>query len=231
MIHKLKYTKYYAKILLNNWTVSKDSYAQHGEDRLVELLLPNGVNSFIDIGANDGVLFSNTYKFAKNGARGLCVEPSKNSYKKLKLNHLFHRNITCINTAISNTNGEIYLCELGYESTLSSVSTKKTNNSYAVDCLTFNNILENNPKFIEVDLLTIDAEGHEKEILQGLTESNFKAKIIIIESDKTQSEALLKLSALRKYNAFYFNGVNTLLTHEDEIFNEITTLPKGFLRC
>ena len=231
MIHKLKYTKYYAKILLNNWTVSKDSYAQHGEDRLVELLLPNGVNSFIDIGANDGVLFSNTYKFAKNGARGLCVEPSKNSYKKLKLNHLFHRNITCINTAISNTNGEIYLCELGYESTLSSVSTKKTNNSYAVDCLTFNNILENNPKFIEVDLLTIDAEGHEKEILQGLTESNFKAKIIIIESDKTQSEALLKLSALRKYNAFYFNGVNTLLTHEDDIFNEITTLPKGFLRC
>ena len=231
MIHKLKYTKYYAKILLNNWTVSKDSYAQHGEDRLVELLLPNGVNSFIDIGANDGVLFSNTYKFAKNGARGLCVEPSKNSYKKLKLNHLFHRNITCINTAISNTNGEIYLCELGYESTLSSVSTKKTNNSYAVDCLTFNNILENNPKFIEVDLLTIDAEGHEKEILQGLTKSNFKAKIIIIESDKTQSEALLKLGALRKHNAVYFNGVNTLLTHEDEIFNEITTLPKGFLRC
>ena len=91
--------------------------------------------------------------------------------------------------------------------------------------------MENNPKFIEVDLLTIDAEGHEKEILQGLTESNFKAKIIIIESDKTQSEALLKLSALRKYNAFYFNGVNTLLTHEDDIFNEITTLPKGFLRC
>ena len=114
MIQKLKYAKYYAKVLLNNWTVSKNSYAQHGEDRLVELLLPNGVNSFIDIGANDGVLFSNTYKFAKNGAQGLCVEPSKNSYKKLRLNHLFHRNITCINTAISNTNGKIYLCELGY---------------------------------------------------------------------------------------------------------------------
>ena len=26
-----------------------------------------------------------------------------------------------------------------------------------------------------------------------------------------------KLSALRKYNAVYFNGVNTILTHEDEI--------------
>ncbi len=231
MIKKLKYLKYYASVLLHNWTVEKDSYAQHGEDKLVELLLPEGVNSFIDIGANDGVLFSNTYKFAKSGARGLCVEPSKNSYKKLRLNHLFHRNIICINTAISDTNGKIYLCELGYESTLSSVSTKKTNNSYAVDCLTFNNILENNPNFIEVDLLTIDAEGHEKEILQGLTKINFKAKVIIIESDKNQPDALLKFSALRKYNALYNNGINTILTHESEFFNELTTLPNGFVKC
>ena len=83
MIKKLRYLKYYAKVLLTNWTVNKDSYAQHGEDKLVEQLLPNGVNSFIDIGANDGVLFSNTYKFAKNGARGLCLEPSRSSYNKL----------------------------------------------------------------------------------------------------------------------------------------------------
>ena len=231
MIKKLMYLKYYAKVLLNNWTKTKDSYAQHREDKLIELLLPDGVNTFIDIGANDGVLFSNTYKFAKNGARGLCVEPSKNSYKKLRLNHLFHRNMFCIHAAISNFNGKIYLNEHGYESTLSSVSVKKTNNSYSVDCLTFDNILENYPKFIEVDLLTIDAEGHEKEILQGLTKSNFKAKVIIIESDKTQANAFIKFSPLRKYNAIYFNGVNTILTHEDEIFNEITTLPKGFVEC
>ena len=44
MIKKLKYLKYYASVLLHNWTVEKDSYAQHGEDKLVELLLPEGVN-------------------------------------------------------------------------------------------------------------------------------------------------------------------------------------------
>ena len=54
MIKKLKYIKYYAKVLLDNWTVKKDSYAQHGEDKLIEHLLPKGVFSFIDIGANDG---------------------------------------------------------------------------------------------------------------------------------------------------------------------------------
>ena len=55
------------KVLWENWTQTKNSYAQHDEDRLIELLLPGGVNSFIDIGANDGVLFSNSFKFAKKG--------------------------------------------------------------------------------------------------------------------------------------------------------------------
>ena len=230
MIKKLRYLKYYTKVLLNNWTANKDSYAQHGEDILVELLLPNGVNSFIDIGANDGVLFSNTYKFAKNGARGLCVEPSKISYCKMRLNHLFHRNVTCIHAAMSNTNGKIFLNELGYESTLSSVSIKKTKFSYSVDCITFDNILESNPDFIEVDLLTIDTEGHEKEILQGLTKSNFKAKVIIIESDKTLFDTLLRSSHLRKYKLAYSNGVNTILTHVDETYNYVDIIPVGFSR-
>ena len=111
MIKKLRYLKYYAKVLLTNWTVSKDSYSQHGEDKSTELLLPDAVKSFIDIGANDGVLFSNTFKFAKNGAQGLCVEPSPSAYKKLQLNHLFNKRVSCINSAISNTNGKLLLQE------------------------------------------------------------------------------------------------------------------------
>ena len=140
MIKKLRYLKYYAKVLLNNWTASKDSYAQHGEDKLVELLLPKGVHSFIDIGANDGVLFSNTYKFAKNGARGLCIEPSRSSYNKLRLNHLFNPKVKCLHGAVSNFEGSIYLKDKGYESTLSTVSKTKSIGSKKVCCRTFSSI-------------------------------------------------------------------------------------------
>ena len=228
MHKKLKYIKYYAKVLLNNWTVKKDSYAQHGEDKLIEQLLPNGVHSFIDIGANDGVLFSNTYKFAKNGAHGLCVEPSPSAYKKLKLNHLFHPKVKCIQSAISNDNGHIFLIEDGYESTLSYVSKSKKNNSYSVRCQTIDKILEKNPRYVKVDLLTVDVEGHEKEVFESLTNKYFRAKIIIIESNKSQTNDLINLHSLTKYKAHFFNGVNTILTHRDEIFNEIKTLPKDF---
>lgn len=36
MLQKLKYLKYYIGILCNNWKQNKDSYAQHGEDKLIE---------------------------------------------------------------------------------------------------------------------------------------------------------------------------------------------------
>ena len=219
------------KVLWNNWTQTKNSYAQHEEDRLIELLLPRGVNSFIDIGANDGVLFSNSYKFAKKGARGLCVEPSRNSFRKLKLNHLFHPKVKCIQSAVSNTNSHIFLNEDGYESTLSYVSKSKKNNSYSVRCQTFDKILEKYPEFSEVDLLTVDVEGHEKEVFDALTNDKFKAKVIILESDKTQTEELLKINCLKNYKPEYFNSVNTVLIHKEDRLNKLKELNFGFKKC
>jgi len=230
MLKRLKYLKYYAGVLLNNWTVKKDSYAQHGEDKLIELLLPEGVNTFIDVGANDGVLFSNTYKFAKKGAIGLCVEPSRNSFRKLRLNHLFHPKVKCIHRAVSNINGHIFLNEDGYESTLSSVSKIKFGKSYKVACYTFDQILDKFTDFIKVDLLSVDVEGHEKEVFKGLTNNNFVAKIIILESDKTETEELLSLHSLKAYRPLCSNGINTVLVHKNENIPVSFDSPKGFKR-
>ena len=231
MIKKLKYLKYYARVLLNNWTVKKDSYAQHSEDKLVESLLPNGVTSFIDIGANDGVLFSNTYKFAKLRARGLCIEPSRNSFLKLRLNHLFHPNIRCIQAAVSDFNGQIFLNEDGYESTLSYVNKTKNSNSYSVKCHTLDEVLAKYPKFREVDLLSVDVEGHERPVFEGLSENNLNTKIMIIEADKSGIHELLTLTSLNDYEPIFTNGINTILKNKRESFSSLAKPPKGFSPC
>jgi|TARA_B100001093_G_scaffold401249_1_gene388823 FkbM family methyltransferase len=228
MIKKLRYLKYYAKVLLNNWTVYKDSYAQHNEDKLVELLLPNGVNSFIDIGANDGVLFSNTYKFAKNGARGLCVEPSSSSYNKLRLNHLFNPKVKCLHGAVSNFEGSIYLTDKGYESTLSTVSKSKSIGSKKVCCRTFSSILKDYPSFNKIDFLSIDVEGHEEEVIAGLGRSPFVTKIIVIESDKSEIEKLLTIEGLKDYYPIYTNSLNTILAHSKVVINRPKEVIGGF---
>ena len=228
MLNRIKYFKYYSKLLIQNWRETKSTYSQHGEDLLIELLLPKGVSTFIDIGANDGVLFSNSFKFAKQGAQGICIEPSKDSYRKLKLNHLFHRKVECIQAAISDTNGFLFLQEQGYEATLSEVSKERTENAYKVSCFTLDRILNLHPKFLKVDLLTVDVEGHEEEVFRGLSKIDFIAKLIILESDKTQIDNLLSIPSLRKYRATYTNGLNTILSHESQTLPIDKKLPVGF---
>ena len=225
---RLRYLKYYAKVLLNNWTLYKDSYAQHGEDKLVELLLPYGVNTFIDIGANDGVLFSNTFKFAKNGARGLCVEPSRSSYNKLRLNHLFNPKVKCLHGAVSNFEGSIYLKDKGYESTLSTVSKTKSIGSKKVCCRTFSSILKDYPSFNKIDFLSIDVEGHEDKVIEGLERTPFITKIIVIESDKSEIEKLLSIEGLKDYYPIYTNSLNTILVHKEVVINRPKEVIEGF---
>src|SRR5690242_18514402 len=60
---------------------SRISYAQCGEDLIMDLIftglrLPQP--TYLDIGANDPVNFSNTYYFYQKGCRGVCVEPDPN---------------------------------------------------------------------------------------------------------------------------------------------------------
>ena len=227
----LKYIKYYSKILLSNWFKFKKSYAQHAEDELIEMLFPNGVKSFVDIGANDGVLFSNTYKFAKKKARGLCVEPSKSCFLKLRLNHLWHFKVRCLNLAISDSAKNLYLQECGYENVLSKITTSKEKNVTSIQADTLDVVLKKNPKLEHPDLVSIDVEGHESEVLDGALKALPKAGVIILETDKLNIDEILKKPALFCHLPAYSNGINTFLLNKKRYFPEIYQLPEGFSKC
>ena len=54
----------------------KESYSQHGEDRFLQGLLPAGHPRFVvDVGANDGYSWSNSYLFGALGYRVMLIEP------------------------------------------------------------------------------------------------------------------------------------------------------------
>lgn len=227
----LKYIKYYSKILLSNWFKFKKSYAQHAEDELIEMLFPAGVKSFIDIGANDGVLFSNTYKFAKKKARGLCIEPSKNCFFKLRLNHLWHFKVTCLNLAISDSAKSLFLQEYGYENVLSKITTNKEKNVTCIKADTLDGVLNRHPKLEHPDLVSIDVEGHESEVLDGAIKTLPEAGVIILEIDKLNTDKILKKPALFRHLPAYSNGINIFLLNNKHYFPEVHHLPDGFSRC
>lgn len=240
----LGYVKYYSSILLNNWRKAKESYAQHSEDILIEHILgPGSIRSFIDIGANDGVLFSNTYKFAKTGAHGLCIEPCPSTFLKLRLNHLFHLRVKCLRVAASNRCGSIPFLKDGYEEILSRVADPSCSQTedqssheptITVPTLTLEQILHKYSRFQQTDLLSVDVEGHERQVFEGLQNCPFQARIIIFETDKTDIESILALPALKDYFPRYTNGVNLVLMHKSESDSHRDSnksLPGNFRPC
>lgn len=59
-------------------------FGAHGIDRKLEAVLPHRNGFYVELGANDGALASNTYFFElKKGWSGLLVEPAPNLFLSL----------------------------------------------------------------------------------------------------------------------------------------------------
>ena len=79
-------------------------YSQYGQDILLNNLINKQNGFFIDIGAHDGICFSNSYLFETELEwNGICIEPLPNIFKKLE------KNRKCIleNCAISDVEGAL----------------------------------------------------------------------------------------------------------------------------
>jgi FkbM family methyltransferase len=70
-----------------------------------DIILANTENKgrFLDIGAYDGITFSNTYALVEQGWSGVMVEPSPTIFPKLLAN-MREKEIMCCNSVITATN-------------------------------------------------------------------------------------------------------------------------------
>ena len=145
------------------------------------------VRSFIDIGANDGITFSNTFYFAELGAAGLCFEPGRDVYALLQRVHKKNSAVLCINEAIAKTQRTVVLYEDGYAGLLSSLHPSGKNQTLvktrSVTARPLSYWLDRYERFRSVDLLSIDVEGGERSVPESIDFGRFSAKIIIAEID------------------------------------------------
>lgn len=189
-------------ITSKNVTVSQGSkifYSQFGEDQWIvnNIDLPK-TGIFVDIGAADGIVFSNTYYFEKQGWSGVCFEPNPENYLLAKK----YRG-KVVNKAISNTSGEsLFLIDessADWSRLIESkkgVSSKKAN-TIKVKTDTLSNII-NGFKNEEVTLLSIDTEGTELDVLATLGDCKVLPKIIVVEfftnlGDSDQKSEIISL--------------------------------------
>ncbi len=205
------------------------SFSQCGEDRIVALLAHAlGISrpTYLDVGANEPIEFSNTYLFYRHGSRGVCVEANPVLCDKLRRTR---RRDRCVNVGIGARSGgtlTLHVFEDG-ASGLSTFSQEQVDTQVAagryrvvrtvdVAIVGLDDVVRQHfdapPNF-----LSIDIEGMEIEALESFDFAAYGPDILCAETLRRtstgQMEKNAELRALiesRGYRRFADTYINTI---------------------
>jgi len=203
---KISYVKIFIKLTLTiNCCVIYGNIQYYGQDRqdqfINEHIFKNKTNGiFVDVGAHDGITYSNTYFFERSlNWTGICIEPLPEIFQKLEKN----RTATCYPVCAGNKNGTIDFLQIegsfGNAEMLSGIFDqydarhldrinqamgrfRGSSKIIQIQSRTLTSLLQEN-NITEVDFLSIDVEGGEKSVLEGLDLTLIKVKCMIIENN------------------------------------------------
>jgi hypothetical protein len=134
---------------------------------------------FVDVGANDGVTFSNTLWLERQlGWSGLAIEPNPEVFAKLCAN----RRCTTLSLCVSEKTGGVQQLQ--------------------VDCRTLSDILSDNG-IESVDYLSIGVEGAELSILQSIDPQRYEIRVIGVENNYQD----YRIPQLLTHNGYAFHSV------------------------
>ena len=214
-------------------------YSQAGEDKfLYEHFFSNKHNgTYIELGAMDGISYSNTYFFEKElGWSGILIEPNEFNFSKLKINRpsnfLFNKLISnekepvCFRYFEHNMSGvsgiestmpqnhfrlffdtDKYCNEDIHNNTNSKCicwwKTKQPQGKKMITPVSLTDIIKQT-NISEIDLLSLDVEGHEYEVLESW-DFSIPIKVILIEmlGSKKEQEELCRKKLLANNYKFY----------------------------
>ncbi len=151
---------------------------------------------FVEVGAYNGIAYSNTKYFEELGWTGICIEPNPEAFQQLVKN----RSCLCLQGCISNQKGiREFVWVRGEPAMLSGlvdafdpVHAARIERELMRDggskeiipmqCYLLNDILETYA-LNRVDILSIDTEGGELRIVESIDFERFKIDFIIVENN------------------------------------------------
>lgn len=193
-------------------------FSQTGEDVILSTLLSKEKGFYVDIGCNEPLDKSNTFIFYLKGWRGITVDADEGVISRHKKIRLYDKAICA---AVSNTVKEVTF----YKSKVNAVSTiaedfyekHKEHWDYTeavtVSTLTLTSLLDQNlPPGTAIDLLTVDVEGIDFEVLQGLDFEKYRPRLIVVEDHEFSLEERKNnpIYQLLTYNRYRLQGFATM---------------------
>jgi FkbM family methyltransferase len=191
--------------------------SQFDEDKILAGLLPGQKGIYVDVGANHSSECSNTWQFYKRGWRGLLIEPFPDSWQDLLINR---REDRLCPLAASN--------EEGFASLRSCRSVSSLRSDWRIDDVgviptrtaALKTILNSykDHDWRKTDLCSIDVEGYEKEVLEGIDWNAFRPKVFVIEYREYDEKGVgrdssgnwLSILQDQRYNLVHQNSLNQI---------------------
>ena len=191
---------------LGRWRKYKKRYktgyfARFGVDKKLERLLPHRNGFYVELGANDGALASNSYYFElKKGWKGILIEPAPNLYLSCVKRRGENNDIFCnacvpfdfedefvkmkysdSMTISDNLDLDIGNKEEFIESGNKNLLPGEKTFEFGAKSATLNSLLEQASAPSVIDFLSLDVEGAELAVLKGVDFTQFQFKFMLIE--------------------------------------------------
>ena len=183
----LKIISIYLNLIHKKIISKKYFYSYGGIDSVVNNIFRNQKNGFyVDVGAQHPIKNNNTYLLHKKGWEGVNIDLDQ---KNINLFNVSRKNDCNICAAISSLEKDANLYYYHEGSPINTLSKEIADRQKAIiketrtiRTKTLTSILENSKfKNKVIDFLSIDVEGVELEVLQGLNLNIYKPKIIVVE--------------------------------------------------
>lgn len=168
---------------------------------------------FVEFGATNGLELSNTHLLEKEfGWNGILAEPARVWHKDLHSNRSAHIETKCV----WSTSGQKLLFNETFSPALSTIlqfnesdmhsESRKAGNTYQVETISLNELLEKYEAPFIIDYLSIDTEGSELDILKNFNFEKFKFRVITVEHNYTESrQGIFKLLSEKGYKRVFEN--------------------------
>jgi FkbM family methyltransferase len=183
------------------WEAVHLSFSQYGEDLLVwELLRREGRTSggfYVDVGAFDPVLYSNTKLLYHKGWHGLNLDLNDEAIARFNQLRPRDRNVHC---AVSETEREMVFCKYPVAATNRLFPADETNRrsllqeepieTKVVTALPLSSLLDKYlPPDARFDFLDIDCEGHDLAVLKSNDWSRHRPFVLAVEDTTNEPDS------------------------------------------
>lgn len=174
------------------WDIKDQNVRQQRLDQLFTSLFGRKTDgTFVEVGASNGIDCGIMTPLADLGWKGLCIEPNKKSAFMCLQNHQNNPNVKVINKAAGSEKKKVPVFGEGHGATVNSEYVEASKQiSWSANMRKTNEVMQDKLDDIlieegyepgNIDVMSIDVEGHEMEVFKGFDLAKWKPKMLMVE--------------------------------------------------